>query len=706
MFGLDETVKEFLIESHENLDRLDRDLIVLEREPRHRESLASIFRTIHTIKGTCGFFDFKQLGSLTHAGENLLSPLRDGKRLLDAETTGVLLALVDAVRLILGTIERTGNEGTDDFSRLTARIAAAAKGEPAKLSECLPEPPALDGFPESGPSLSDGTIRVDVALLDRLMNLVGELVLARNQIVQFTSSHQDGAFVNTTQRLNTITTELQESVMKTRMQPIATVWNKFPRICRDLAITCGRKIHLTMDGKETELDKSIIEAIKDPLTHLLRNAIDHGIESPEIRRQLGKPVEGHLHLRAFHEGGQVNIEVNDDGAGMDPQRIRQKAIERGLIARDRAALLNDREALQLIFLPGFSTAATVTNVSGRGVGMDVVKTNIEKISGTVDVVSKVGQGTTVKLKIPLTLAIIPTLLVTCDGDRYAIPQVNLLELLRIEAENVPLQIEEIHGARVHRLRGSLLPLVYLRGVLGLGLPIADGEAVNIVVLQADDRPFGLVVDAINDTEEIVVKPLGKQLKAISLYAGATILGDGRVALILDALGVAQNANIVGENREHPSGERLPAAETAATPHQTLLLVGAGRLRRFAIPLTQVARLEEIPLDAVEVTAGGEVAQYRDSILPLLRLSRLLGIDDAAGETEGGKLPVVVCSGPGQSIGLVVDRIIDIVETPVELQSRGREIPGLRGTCVIRGRVTEILDPAVLLAHALVSPVEV
>ena len=709
MSGLDDTVKEFLIESHENLDQLDRDLIVLEQDPHHRESLASIFRAIHTVKGTCGFFGFNNLGGLTHAGENLLSQLRDGKRVLDGPTTNILLALVDSVRKVLRTIEQTGKEGDDDFSPLTARINALAKGEalPSGSSARIvqPEAPAPDAPPDSTLALADGTIRVDVGLLDRLMNLVGELVLARNQILQFALFQKNAAFLSTTQRLNLITTELQEGVMKTRMQPIATVWNKFPRLCRDLGVTCGKKIHLTMEGRETEIDKSIIEAIKDPLTHLIRNAVDHGIEAPEVRRKLGKPTDGHLALRAFHEGGQVNIEVSEDGAGIDPQRVRQKAIDRGLISVDRAAAMSEREVLQLIFLPGFSTAATVTSVSGRGVGMDVVKTNIEKISGSVDVVSKVGQGTTVKIKIPLTLAIIPALLVTCDGDRFAIPQVSLLELVRIERQNVALQIENVHGARVHRLRGSLLPLVYLREILGFTPAPADEEAVNIVVLQADDRPFGLVVDSINDTEEIVVKPLGKQIKNIPLYAGATILGDGRVALILDVLGAAQTAGVVVENRERPSAERV--AEVATGPVcQTLLLLGAGKDRRFAIPLSQVARLEEVPVAAVEHTGNGEVVQYRGRIIPLVRLTSLIGLPESA-EQSGDRLQVVVCSDGTETIGVVVEHILDIVETPIEAPAHSRRKPGVSASLVVQGRVTEVLDPAALLAAALIdTPVEV
>ena len=467
-------------------------------------------------------------------------------------------------------------------------------------------------------------------LLDKLMNLVGELVLARNQILQFNAVQKDTAFLSTSQRLNLITTELQEGVMKTRMQPIGNVWSRFPRVVRDLAMACGKEVRIEMEGKETDLDKTIIEAIKDPLTHLVRNSVDHGIEPPELRRQRGKPAEGRLFLRAFHEGGQVNIEIADDGAGIEPEKLKHKALERGLINQEQAARMGEREALNLIFLPGFSTAAKVSNISGRGVGMDVVKTNIEKIGGTVDLHSQLGRGTTIKIKIPLTLAIIPALVVTSGGDRYAIPQVSLLELVRLDGEQVRKGIEHIHGAPVYRLRGHLLPLVYLNRQLGVESRRADeaDEAVNIVVLQAGERHFGLVVDGINDTEEIVVKPLGKQLKGVSVFAGATIMGDGQVALILDVLGTAQSAGVISETRDQGLAGVTARTQQQGDQWQTLLLVGLGREGRAAIPLSLVARLEEIPLEQVERGAEQEVVQYRGQILPLIRLKQVLpGLDD-------------------------------------------------------------------------------
>ena len=543
---MDEIVKDFLIESNENLDRLDQELVKLESDPSSKELLASIFRTIHTIKGSCGFLGFARLEKLAHAGENLLSGLRDGKFTLNEEITSGLLSMVDAVREMLSAIQASGQDGEEDYASLIEHLASLQQAQselpastipvtvaPADAAEKPPSPaptenassPAASAEPTSADLLADPskigglllerghirgddlvcalqqqeegrkrigeilvdqgvvrpedvqaaqrtlesrnpdaaveTIRVGVTLLDRLMNLVGELVLARNQLLQFSNGTQDAGFQALSQRMNLIASELQEEVMRTRMQPIGNIWNKFPRTVRDLALNCGKEVRVEMEGKETDLDRTIIEAIKDPLTHLVRNCVDHGIELPEDRKKAGKDPTGRLILRAFHEGGQVNIEITDDGAGLNLERIRRNAIERGVLPAEQAARMQDRDIFNLIFLPGFSTAEKVSNVSGRGVGMDVVKTNVEKIGGTVDVHSTAGQGTTVKVKIPLTLAIIPALMVISGGERFAIPQVSLLELVRLEADEVGKGIEMVHGAPVYRLRGRLLPLVYL-----------------------------------------------------------------------------------------------------------------------------------------------------------------------------------------------------------------------------------------------------
>lgn len=739
-----DTLKEFLLESYENLNQLDSCLIELEKDPSNPEILAGAFRTIHTLKGSSGFLALAKIEAITHVGEDLLNLLRDGKLRLDMEITSGLLAMVDALRQVLSNVERSGQEGGADYSQLIQRLKfltqaedvskpigeilmdagvvqkqqvdkalkQQAEGYPRHLGEILVEKAkikssavveALKSQQEiRGQSVSDTSIRVDVRLLDRLMNLVGELVLTRNQILQIVTTQENAVMATSFQRLNLITMELQESVMKTRMQPIENIWNKFPRLVRDVATVCGKKVLIEMKGKDTELDRTIIEAIKDPLTHLVRNALDHGIEAPVARKLAGKTEQGRVFLNAFHESGQVNIEISDDGAGINTERIKQKALQHGLISSDQLARMSEREILNLIFLPGFSTAEKVTNISGRGVGMDVVKTNIEKIGGTVDVQSTLGHGTSIKIKIPLTLAIIPALMVMEGGERYAIPQVSLLELVRLEGEQVRNEVEMIHGAPVHRLRGNLLPLAYLGQTLGLKndskSPVGSNK-LNIVVLQADGRPFGLVVEGISDTEEIVVKPLGKQLKGVSIFAGATIMGDGTVSLILDVLGIAQSTGVISEVRERALAEMAAVQpESKIKDRQALLLFRGPDDAHLAIPLSLVARLEEFPRVSIEKVGRGDVVQYRGQILPLIYVRSVLPerrkqLRNPRSEEEHkarDKVQAVVYSGQRGNVGLVVDRILDIVEDSFEVQAAGTR-KGIRGTTVVRGRVTELLD---------------
>ena len=736
-----ETIREFLVESHENLSRLDQDLVELEKRPQDVALLGNIFRTIHTIKGACGFLAFSTLESITHQAESLLSQLRDGKRDLTPALVSIILETVDATRKVLASIEESGTEGSLSFADLTERLRVAAElkvdvesqNPPSKPSVgaapgCAPEPagnkssPATKENPqqveakpagnpknseekwngterrkESAPrdedaerssAAADSNIRVGVGLLDKLMDLVGELVLTRNQILQFNTERDDPALNVTSQRLNLITTELQEGVMKTRMQPIGVVWNKLPRVVRDMAVALRKQIRLEMDGAETELDRTIIEAIKDPLMHLVRNSCDHGIETAEARLAAGKPPEGLLTLRAYHEGGQVNIEIGDDGAGIDVARVKQKAAENGILRPEQADKMSDREALGLIFEPGFSMAKTVTNISGRGVGMDVVKSHIEKIGGVVDVFSRPGEGATVKIRIPLTLAIIPGLVIMSGGERFVIPQVSLLELIRLEGDSTGKHIEYVHGTPVYRRRGSLLPITYLNQVLGL--KSAEGaEAVSMVVLQAEDQQFGLVVDGINDTQEIVVKPLGKQLKGLTLYAGATIMGDGRVALILDVLGIGQRSGVFGESREQARAADKQKVQ-AEIEQQRLLLFRSGSFDRLAVPLSLVARLEEFPRTAIEHAGGGQVVQYRNRILPLVSLRAVLEPGAPSQSQLADPVQVVVFNDGDRSVGMVVDQILDVAEEAVTVRQKSNR-KGLLGSAVVGKRVTDFLD---------------
>ena len=539
---MQEALHEFLAESRENLDRLDRDLLAIEASPDDRATLDSIFRTIHNLKGTCGFFNLPKLGSIAHSGESLLDLLRDGSIGWRPEVTDSLLALVDTIRRDLAQIEASGLESDEDHDALIEDLDRLRCGSFAIPPTPAPGPPEA---PRPVPGPAPGQVRVDVDLLDRLMDLVGELVLTRNQALRHSSSRRDAELGGIVQRLNLVTTSLQEGVMKARMRPIGTIWDPLPRMVRDLARECGKLVEVELEGRGTELDRTVIEAIKDPFTHLVRNAVDHGIEPPEVRRAIGKPELGRLALRASHRGGLVHVEIDDDGAGIDPSKVASRALERGLITPDQAEVLGEDEAIRLLFRPGFSTAEAVTRVSGRGVGLDVVRANIEAIGGTIEVRTRLGRGSTVALKIPLTLAIIPTLIVLdARQDRYAIPQASLVELVHLEGDEVRRDVVPIDDEMFLQFREDLIPLVDLDHVLGAPpRDLRDGPGLNLAVLQADARRFGLVVETIGDTEEIVVKPLGRPIRSIPLFAGATILGDGRVSLILDVPGVARASGV-------------------------------------------------------------------------------------------------------------------------------------------------------------------
>ena len=746
----EELLREFLIESYEGLDSIDRDLVAFEADASP-ERIQSIFRTMHTIKGTSSFLQLPRIESVAHAAENLLTKLRAGELGVSRELTSTLLAVADTLRRFLSSVERSGKELAEDTSALIEAITRLGKGEAktvakasaAKAAEGRANVAILNSQPvanrlggilveqgkidaadvaralkdqvgtgrQLGDVLIDGgkvspsavdealavqsvrtqaadsSVRLDVSQLDNLMTLVGELVLARNQILQYLSSSKDSVLLSTAQRLNIITTELQTGVMKTRMQPIGSIFSKFPRVVRDLGIQLGKDVQLELVGRETELDRTLIEAIKDPLTHLVRNSVDHGIEVPDVRVAAGKTANGRIELRSYHEGGQVNIEIADDGAGIDIERVRRKAVERGFLTADKAARLTPREVTDLIFAPGFSTAEKVTNVSGRGVGMDVVKTNIEKIGGTIDIRSTLGKGTTIQIKIPLTLAIIPALIVSSGGDRYAIPQVNLLELVRLENDPKKSAIETIQGTPVLRLRGNLMPLVRLSDALGVEAKPTEQDATFVVVVKADKRQFGLIVDGVNDTEEIVVKPLGRELKSAASFAGATIMGDGRVALILDVFGLARLANIVITGRGSGSLDERQGESRAKTEPLLIFRVSGGG--RIAMPLARVARLEEIPVASVERAGKHRVVQYRGDIMTLIDLCNRLP-ESGPRADERGMLQVVVTSGNGVSFGLVVDEIVDIVDEVLEIKRKSTE-PALLGAAVIQGRVTDVLN---------------
>ncbi len=753
----DEILKDFLAEAKENLEQLDQDFVELEQDPENGELIKSIFRTVHTIKGTAGFFGFTTLEGIAHFSEDILSKVRDGLVRVDEDITTILLQSVDYIKAILASLEQSGKEPDDieylDFivelrnfaEKLTkgkgeeggqkeqedsgeAATTEDEKVEPAlaedeKVTEAAtpekeeeksskaetveePEPPKAKATQEkpqtaskpkprkpAAPAahLTETHVRVDVHLLDKLMNLAGELVLSRNRLVQIAAQLSDPELITANQRMSLVVTDLQEQIMKTRMQPIGNVFNKFPRIVRDLSRGAKKQVQLRIEGAETELDRSIIEVIKDPLTHMVRNSVDHGIESPEIRIQKDKPAIGTLVMRAYHEGGQVIIEIQDDGAGIDPEKVKAKAIEKGVITPEQAATISDREALMLIFQPGFSTAEQVTNISGRGVGMDVVKTNIEKLGGTVELNSEKGLGTTVRIKIPLTLAIIPALIVRSGGQRYAIPQVNLVELVRLSPEAMENNVQVIGNSEFYRLRGQILPLIRLNRVLKCekcdGKEDDNSTGLNIVVLNSGDRQFGLVVDAINDSEEIVVKPLGQHLKHINCYAGTTLMGDGRVALILDVVGIASTLNLRAEDSKRQTtlvSDKLSGEDE----RQFLLLFTIAENEYFALPLALVNRLDKVSVSDIEIVGGKEVIQFRGHSMPVIRLENCLPISPLP---EQEHYHLIIFHMNEKDIAFLVSRIDDSLDTSVEVEDEAFKQDGILGSAILKDRTTLFLD---------------
>ena len=745
----DDILKDFLAESKENLDLLDQQFVELEQSPDDAELIKSIFRTIHTIKGTSGFFGFTTLEGIAHFAEDILSKLRDGIVPVNEDITTMLLQSVDYIKAILASLEQDGKEPDDivyldfivDLRNFAEKIAKGVGEEQKGKTEAektegvkeTPEPEKVEDAeektadsaheekeakkeavetakevkqeekpakkapapkkkapspPPSTHQLTETHVRIDVHLLDQLMTLAGELVLSRNRLTQIANQLDNPDLMSANQHMSLVVTDLQEQIMKTRMQPIGNVFNKFPRIVRDLAKGAEKQVQLRIEGAETELDRSIIESIKDPLTHMVRNSIDHGIEAPDVRVQKDKSAAGTLLMRAYHEGGQVIIEIVDDGAGIDPVKLKNKSIEKGLITEAQADAMSDHEALMLIFQPGFSTAEKVTNISGRGVGMDVVKTNIEKLGGTVELKSKPDVGTTVKIKIPLTLAIIPALIVESAGQRYAIPQVNLVELVHLSKEAVENDIQVIGNSEFYRLRGEILPITRLREALNLPKD-SDSDrqnTMNIVVLKAGERAFGLVVDSISDSEEIVVKPLGNHLKHIHAFAGTTLMGDGRVALIIDAVGITASSSMKGEDAIAQT--TVVAGSGAEDERQFLLLCSVGPDEVFALPLALVNRLDKIPATDIEFVGGKEVVQYRGHSMPVIRIENFLPVTPLPEQED---YHLIVFNMNDQDVAFLVSNIEDSIDIAVEVEEHTFKQEGILGSAIIKDKTTLFLD---------------
>jgi two-component system, chemotaxis family, sensor kinase CheA len=743
---MDELLRDFLTETHESIDVVDVELVRFEQDPNNATILNNIFRLVHTIKGTCGFLNLPRLEALTHAAEALMGKFRDGAR-VTGEAVTLVLATLDRVKVLLEQLEQNQAEPAGDDRDLIVKLermaAATASAQPApqpnenvidelerafrdtpapryQAQAAAPPAPAPAAAPSPPPAtapapaaatapaasaqadsngdagrdeeradskIANQSIRVHVDTLEHLMTMVSELVLTRNQLLDIGRRNEDSEFKAPLQRLSNVTAELQEGVMKTRMQPIGNAWQKLPRIVRDLSAELGKPIEFEMQGAETELDRQVLDLIKDPLIHMVRNSADHGLEMPAERRAAGKPEKGTIRLAAWHEGGHIIVEVSDDGRGLDAARIKSKAIERGLVSESEADKMSESQLQKFIFMPGFSTASKVTSISGRGVGMDVVRANMDQIGGVIDVKSVLGQGTSFIIKIPLTLAIVSALIVQCAGDRFAIPQLAVVELVRAR-NNSEHRIERIKDAAVLRLRNKLLPLFRLSSLLKIREE-ADSDVENgfIVVTQVGSQTFGIVVDAVFHTEEIVVKPMSGKLRHISMFCGNTILGDGSVIMIIDPNGIAQKLS--GSVSTRLVAETVAERGPEEGMVESMLLFRAGSPNPKAVPLSLVTRLEEIDPKAIEKSNDRAVVQYRGQLMPLVPVN-----DDVRVKSAGSQ-PLLVFCDEGRSMGLMVDEIVDIVEERLDIELAS-STAGVLGSAVIKGQATEVID----IAHYL------
>ncbi|HEY5087074.1 MAG TPA: chemotaxis protein CheA [Gemmatimonadaceae bacterium] len=707
---MDDLLKDFLAESAENLARLDQDVVELERDPSNASLLNSIFRAVHTIKGTCGFLGLSRLENVSHTAESVLERLRKGALKVDADVISDILRAVDVIKLILTGLAVAEVEPVGDDSLLIGLLEQWLTSDTSHAAPAVPSGPDVQGAPSqtTNGSTSDdmriaatthsapladaitppnSSIRVNIQLLDALMNLAGELVLSRNQLLEMSSREDDSIFTAPVQQLSRITAELQGAIMKTRMQPVGSAWGKLPRIVRDIARETGKKIELDMKGAATELDRQLVQALQDPLTHMVRNSADHGIESPEVRRAFGKSAVGKIVLNAYHEAGHVIVEITDDGRGIDAAAVRRAAVERGLVPREVAQAMSDCQVLRFIFEPGFSTATAVTHISGRGVGMDVVRSNIERVGGAVELQSVGGQGCTVRIRLPLTLAIVSSLIVRARGELFAFSQASVLELIRLSADQLS-RFDVLHNVRLFRLRDELVPVVTLAEMLELPEQ-GENSVTTLVICQAGTARFGIIVDDVVDTQEIVVKPVGRLIRSIGCYAGCTILGDGRVVMIVDPAALATRA---GSHTTSVMQAVEPALALQATPRDSLLLFGVGADSVQAVPLSLVARLEEISSDRIEYAGGNAVVQYRGSLLPVVPVSPSVTF------TSGRSNSVIVFNEGSTSFGIAVTEIRDIVEEIVNLELAASR-PGVLGTAVIAGAATEVLDVSYYMERA-------
>ena len=684
-----EILQEFLAEMAETLDAVDLQLVRFEADPSDRSTLDGVFRLMHTLKGTSGFIGLPRMEAIAHVGEDLLDLIRDQEDAATAEAVALVMRCMDRIRWLVDVLARTGAEAEGDDFELIDEIAGFVSGEGGAgavrpvVSRPAPVGPPSDEAQSASVSSVEappgpGTIRVSVDLLEGLMTVVTDLVLTRNQLLQLSRFKTDETYSHPLQRLSNITSEVQDMVMRMRMQPIGSAWKKLPRVVRDICAELGKDVRLVMDGETAELDRQVLEAIKDPITHMVRNAIDHGLEGANERAAAGKPVAGTITLSASHQGGYIIVHIADDGRGLNTDAIRAKALEKGLVSQAQADAMDDAEVHRLIFTPGFSTASSVTSLSGRGVGMDVVRANIEQIGGQVDLVSTPGQGTVISLRIPLTLAIISALIVSVGGRRFAAPQAGVSEVVRVGPRQ-PRRLESIEGAMLLSLRETLLPVVSLSASLGMGPGEPEGF---VLVMQSGARRFGLLVDQVLDTEEIVVKPLPVALRDIRQLSGATMLGDGSVALILDGDALGEQARPV-ETAADAAAEIAPEAPDT---RRKLLLFKSGAGAMKAVELAYVTRLERVLSEDIEHTGSDAVLQLRGD------LTRVLTLDGARAPlaTCGRIQPLIILTGEQGPVALAVEQIVDVVEDRLDIELDVDE-PGVLGAAVVGGVTVQVLD---------------
>jgi two-component system chemotaxis sensor kinase CheA len=689
----DELLADFLAETTEGLAEADVALLRLERAPGDQATLAVVFRAIHSVKGACGFLPLPRLGQVAHAAEEVLGRVRDGGRVVTPVLVTVMLAALDRIRQIVNDITATGQEPPGDDTALIAALSALARGEPPPPP--LEDPPVLPADPGDPipDDLAAHTVRVSVDVIETLMTLVSELVLTRNQLTQLARSQEDSRFSAPLKRLSLITSDLQEGVMRTRMQPIGQFARKLTRLTRDLGRELGKRIDLVMTGQDTELDRQVLEMMRDPLTHMVRNSADHGLEDPETRRNAGKPETGIITLHAYHETGHAVIEVGDDGNGLPTPCIRAQALARGLTTAAELEGMTDRQLQAFIFQPGFTTTAAVTAVSGRGVGMDVVRSNIARIGGTIDLQSTPGQGTLFTIKIPLTLAIISAFIVQTRGERFALPQISVIELVRIDGREGGPAIEQAGAVPMLRLRGRLVPLVELGDLLRLDPPAAASAGVPVIAIAAvGGITLGIVVDQVFDTEEIVVKPMAPPLRPIALFGGAAILGDGAVIMILDPNAIARAMGLSGGDETRRRTPRITAkADRSSGGTAMLLFRTMAGAAPSAVPLNLVARIESMKCDQITTSGDRYVTPYHGELMPLIALS-------PARQPCGQNVSVLVFTDQDRSVGLMVHEIVEVVEERLAIDP-ATILPGVLGSAMIAGRATDVIDTSFWLAQA-------